>query len=109
MVFFERILHIKAVQEHGSCCESDLRQSQLDPQLHDEVAALAALLALSFWREPIEDGGCTEELFLREDPLAVRVWHFCVEGVGSGGVEGGGGRGAIWRSSNGHTSVKQQG
>lgn len=104
MVFFERVLHIEAMQEHGRRRERDLRQSELNAQLHDEITSLAALFALSFRGKPIEDGGGPEELFLGENPLALRIRHFCVEGIVVG--EGGGGRDAIGWSANGHASVE---
>lgn len=104
MVFFERVLHVEAMQKHGGRRERDLWQRKLDAQLHDEITSFAALFALSFWRKSIEDGGGPEELLFSEDPLALRIRHFGVEGIVVG--EGGGGRGAIGWSSNGHASVK---
>lgn len=70
--------------------------------MHNEITSLAALFALKFRGKSIEDRGGAEELFLGENPLALRIRHFCVEWI-VGGERGG--RDAIGWSANGHTSV----
>lgn len=53
MVFFERVLHIEAMEKHGRRRERDLWQPELNTQLHNEITSLAALFALNFRRKSI--------------------------------------------------------
>ena len=64
-----RVAHEEAVQEHGGGGERDLRDSEHDAHLGDEVHAFAAIFALLAGGEASEDGGGAEKFFFGKDPL----------------------------------------
>ena len=61
--------HEETMQEDISGSEGDLRELEHDTDLQDEVDAFAAILALFFRGEAVEDGRRAEELVFREEPL----------------------------------------
>lgn len=65
--------HEEPVQVHGRCRKSELRQLQHDPHLRYEVDPLAPAREFRLHRHAIQLGWRPCELFIREDPLRLRL------------------------------------